>query len=453
MAKLFYTFSDQSLSVFVRDTLQTIPAAHPGYEKLKAYLTDPANEDHDDMYVAELLDKRELVSRLTAGMVTVVGNEVFYRGAPVRSTLTEKLISLLDAGMDATPWVWFLNNVMENPSDRSRECLYNFIYRFQAPLTPDGCFVAFKYVRSDFTSAHANPDGSRMDNTPGKVVEMPREEVNPDPNQTCSSGLHVCASRYLGGYASNEKVVACKVNPRDVVAVPTDYGYSKMRVCRYEVLCEMTDDYHITQVENEKVVDTPTDLTNLPADLQGLPAFTTRSDFDGFWAEIDKDPDVGDLVVKGNSCVVGVITDLSEDYEPAETEWDEDFEEEIEIGEDVYYTLYTVVWQNGMREDVYVEDYDIQPLTVVEHFEDDPAEEYPGNDGVVVAGGTVDHQMDAMQYVTKEDNAVREFKHEATGKTFTVTELQSEVQTLGQRGFSRLHGVPRSTLQGWLASI
>jgi len=452
MPKLFYTFSDQSLSVFVRNTLQTIPAAHPGYDRLVAHLTDPALEDHDELLVAELLDKRELVSRLTAGMVTVVGNEVFYRGAPVRSTLTEKLIQLLDAGMDATPWVWFLNNVMENPSDRSRECLYNFIDRFQAPLTPDGCFVAFKYVREDFTSAHANADGSRMDNSPGKIVEMPREQVNDNPNETCSTGLHVCASIYLNGYSTNAKVVACKVNPRDVVSVPTDYGFSKMRTCRYEVLAEVTSDHEIASIEKQHVVDTPSqNKVPLPESLVDLPAFTTRTDFFDYWVETDDEPDLDCLVVKGNSCVVGVITDMEDGEEESDEGYYDDDGEWIDDGETTYYTNYTVVWQNGMREEVYVEEYDIMPLTCVEVS----ADEDPVEDEVVIAGGTVDHQMDAAQYLTplKEDNVPRTFSHQATGATFTASELQSEVQRLGQRGFSRLHGVPRSTLQGWLASL
>jgi len=32
-----------------------------------------------------------------------------------------------------------------------------------------------------------------------------------------------------------------KVNPKDVVSVPYDYNYSKMRVCEYEVLREVED--------------------------------------------------------------------------------------------------------------------------------------------------------------------------------------------------------------------
>jgi len=440
MPKLFYTFSEQSLSVFVRNTLQTIPAAHPGYERLVAHLTDPTIEDHDELLVAELLDKRELVSRLTAGLVNVVGNEVFYKGAPVRSTLTEKLIQLVDAGMDATPWVWFLNNVMENPSDRSRECLYNFIDRFQAPLTPDGCFVAFKYVRGDFTSVHANPDGSRMDNSPGKIVEMPRDRVNDNPNETCSRGLHVCASIYLNGYSQHEKVVACKVNPRDVVSVPTDYGYSKMRVCRYEVLAEVTSDHEISNIEKQKVVDTPKTETAIPEELRDLPTFSTRAEFSEHWTETDDDPDIDSLVVKGNSCIVGVITDMHDDEEPSEDGYYDDDGDWIDDGETTYYTVYTVVWQNGMRDEVYVEDFDIMPLTCVEERSDDTY--------------VVDIETEGgIAVVTPDQPVGMTFKHAATGATFTADELQEQVQRLGQRGFSRMHGVPRSTLQGWLSCL
>lgn len=449
MPKLFYTFSNQSLSVFVRNTLQTIPATHPGYERLIAHLTDPTIEDHDELLVAELLDKRELVSRLTAGMVTVVGNEVFYRGAPVHSTLTEKLITLIDSGMDPTPWVWFLNNVMENPSDRSRECLYNFIDRFQAPLTPDGCFVAFKYVRDDFMSAHANADGSRMDNSPGKVVEMPRELVDDDPNRTCSSGLHVCASIYLGGYSRNAKVVACKVNPRDVVAVPVDYGYSKMRTCRYEVLAEVTSDHEISTIEKQHVVDTPkTQTSEIPEELRDLPTFSTRSEFFGYWVETDDDPSEGSLVAKGNGCTVGLVTDMTDGEDPSDDGYYDDDGDWIEDGDPTYYTVYEVVWQNGMKESVYVEELDVMPLACL-------IEKNPVETEAVVEGGLVDHQMDMAQYAAPVEgtDVTMSFTHAATGASFSADELQEQVQRLGQRGFSRLHGVPRSTLQGWLGCL
>jgi hypothetical protein len=30
-----------------------------------------------------------------------------------------------------------------------------------------------------------------------------------------------------------------KINPRDVVSIPNDYGYSKGRACRYEIVGEL----------------------------------------------------------------------------------------------------------------------------------------------------------------------------------------------------------------------
>jgi hypothetical protein len=72
-------------------------------------------------------------------------------------------------------------------------------------------------------------------------VTMDRSKVDDDPQHTCSSGLHVCADEYLKGYAtgSDNRTLVVEVNPADVVAVPYDYNFSKMRVCRYKVLAQI----------------------------------------------------------------------------------------------------------------------------------------------------------------------------------------------------------------------
>ena len=72
---------------------------------------------------------------------------------------------------------------------------------------------------------------------------MNRADVDDDSQNTCSRGLHACASSYLGNFYSNSpdaRVVVVKVDPKDVVSVPYDYNFSKMRVCRYEVLADVT---------------------------------------------------------------------------------------------------------------------------------------------------------------------------------------------------------------------
>ena len=45
-----------------------------------------------------------------------------------------------------------------------------------------------------------------------------------------------------GGYGSRDRgnrLLAVKINPRDVVAIPTDYNNSKGRACQYHILKEL----------------------------------------------------------------------------------------------------------------------------------------------------------------------------------------------------------------------
>jgi hypothetical protein len=115
------------------------------------------------------------------------------------------------------------------------------------PLTPDGHFLAYKAVRNDFKDKYSG----NFDNSVGNIVEVSRCDVNPDRNTHCGSGLHVGSIDYVLGYGNNchkddngnvytqndgDQVIVCKVNPRDVVSVPTDSRYQKLRACRYEVV-------------------------------------------------------------------------------------------------------------------------------------------------------------------------------------------------------------------------
>jgi hypothetical protein len=73
----------------------------------------------------------------------------------------------------------------------------------------------------------------------GTTPEMPRNEVNDDKDQTCSDGLHFCSQGYLGFYGAGGRTMILKVNPRDVVSIPSDYDNAKGRACKYEVIGEL----------------------------------------------------------------------------------------------------------------------------------------------------------------------------------------------------------------------
>ena len=75
---------------------------------------------------------------------------------------------------------------------------------------------------------------------------MPREACNPNPEETCSAGIHVAAFGYLDSYGfdhSGRRCVLTKVNPASVVAVPVDYNNQKLRVCEALILREVAKEY------------------------------------------------------------------------------------------------------------------------------------------------------------------------------------------------------------------
>ena len=67
----------------------------------------------------------------------------------------------------------------------------------------------------------------------GEPVTMPRDECDPDIRRECSYGLHVGSYEYVHRFHPQDgTVLACLVNPRDIVALP-EYDNSKIRTCAY----------------------------------------------------------------------------------------------------------------------------------------------------------------------------------------------------------------------------
>lgn len=153
----------------------------------------------------------------------------------MNQTIARRMISMIKEGFDATPLAKFIDNLMQNPSNRAVNELYGFLEANNIPITSDGCFLAYKRVRDDYTDVYSGT----IRNQPGDTVTMARNQVDDNPNQTCSAGLHFCSLEYLS-YFGGARIVTVKINPRDVVSIPIDYDNSKGRTCRYEVVSEMT---------------------------------------------------------------------------------------------------------------------------------------------------------------------------------------------------------------------
>lgn len=168
------------------------------------------------------------------GDVTVYGGHIVYNGRELHNYLVDKILSATQTGLPVEPLGRFLENVLKNPDPRAAADLYEWCEANQLPLTEDGCIIAYKRVRADYLDIYSRT----LDHSPGRVVEQDRALCDSDPNRTCSAGLHFCSASYLRHY-SGARVVLLKINPADVVAFPRDYGLSKGRACRYEVIEEI----------------------------------------------------------------------------------------------------------------------------------------------------------------------------------------------------------------------
>lgn len=185
----------------------------------------------------ELVDFNKAIATYSDGLVEVKDGQVYYDGEVVHGTIAKRIIEFMKNGLPFDPLIKFLKNLMLNPSMQSQQECYDFLDNKSLPITEDGCFLAYKAVRKDFLDKYSGT----FFNGVGAVVEMRRSKVDDNRNAGCSQGLHVGALDYVVGYGrleDNDRIVIVKVNPKDVVSVPTDCSHQKMRTCKYEVVGE-----------------------------------------------------------------------------------------------------------------------------------------------------------------------------------------------------------------------
>jgi hypothetical protein len=193
------------------------------------------------------------------------GTNITFDGDIISNNMSRQLIALLSDSASANAaqsFVAFMEKLYSNPSKQSRDSLYDFITRYDISILPDGDFIAYKGVNRNGTSRNAGygiVDGvvfehAHLQNNVGSVVEIPRSRVDTDNAIGCSTGLHAGSYRYASNFARG-LLLAVKINPRDVVSVPEDCSYAKIRVSRYVVLSTtevaLTETYVAFNADND----------------------------------------------------------------------------------------------------------------------------------------------------------------------------------------------------------
>jgi len=195
--------------------------------------------------IPSLLDNTKVFSQFEG--VTVKDEELFFDGKKMPHGLSKKIFEFAEEGIPFEPLIKFFKKLSENPSFNSRSMLYSFLEHNGHPITQDGNFIAYRGVTEDFKDCHTRT----FDNSVGAICEMDRSDVDENPNHTCSAGLHVACHDYAKSFGRT--TIEVEVNPKDVVAVPTDYNNTKMRTCKFEVVavCQNERDELVYSGENQ----------------------------------------------------------------------------------------------------------------------------------------------------------------------------------------------------------
>jgi hypothetical protein len=237
-----FTVSNDSATVIFSGKPHTVKRGAPNFENLRKALLEERWSDVEGHLRAD-----SSLEKWAKGKFKVVDGNVLFDGKPVDTELNNRIVEMAARGDDPTPLLKFWELLQQNPSHRSVSQLFHFLNHANIPLTSDGHFLAYKGVREDYMDCHSGT----IRNKPGDVVTMPRNEISDDPDRTCHVGLHVGAYEYASSFGP--KTVICKVSPADVVCVPNDYSYQKMRTCRYEVIGVHGDLLPSTTIDDDDV--------------------------------------------------------------------------------------------------------------------------------------------------------------------------------------------------------
>ena len=234
--------NDGNVTAVVAGEVYTFGKSHPRYGRLISHLKNNNVEHFEAAF--------DVVSQLNEyceGYINADSRTLSWNGIEMPDMFAGTILDMIQQGYPFEPMLNFLDNMSQNPSDHAIVELFEFMQNKNMPITGDGHFLAYKAVRSDYKDIYSGT----FNNSVGSVCEVERKKVDGNRDHHCAAGLHVGAFDYAKSYGGidlddNEggdgnKLMICKVNPRDVVSVPSDCRCQKLRCCRYEVVSEFQD--------------------------------------------------------------------------------------------------------------------------------------------------------------------------------------------------------------------
>jgi hypothetical protein len=168
--------------------------------------------------------------------IEVSDGNVYVDGISINTLVAEHILDFLSKGLDCTPIFKFVIKLQNNPSKRAVDEAYTWLANRSFGITDTGNVLGYKAVRSNYLDIYSGT----FDNNIGQVHSMPRNKVDDDKTNGCSYGFHVGTQEYATDFCHKDgHIMAVEFDPADIVSVPSDCNFQKLRVCRYMVVDEV----------------------------------------------------------------------------------------------------------------------------------------------------------------------------------------------------------------------
>jgi len=195
--------------------------------------TDPSTIED----ILAFIDPSRRIKKHVCGLFDVCNGGIYIAGERCPDLFSKRALEMAKLGLDCTSLINLWKNIKLNPDQEMVKDLYTFLDRNEHPITTDGHFIGYRAVNTDFTDKWTG----KIDNRPGSICKMSRDQCVADRNTACGPGLHIASLTYARDSYCGAHIVVCKVNPQFCVSVPTDHNMQKLRCCEYEVLEVLED--------------------------------------------------------------------------------------------------------------------------------------------------------------------------------------------------------------------
>ena len=241
-----YIITNNSITVVFDGISHTLNDGHLNYAAIRKAIIDRQFDK-----IPALVDIPKAINRYSYGNIKIENGAIKYAGQPVHNYICDKIFSFMKEGLPFEPLVAFLDKLMKNPSKRAVNELYSFLEHKAMPITPNGNFLAYKSVDSNWRDHHTGT----FDNSIGNTLEMNRNAVCDDTDVGCSFGFHAGSLEYARSFGGGAiRLLIVEIDPSDVVSIPKDSNCQKLRTCKYKVTAEYAQKLpdHYTEEYSEK---------------------------------------------------------------------------------------------------------------------------------------------------------------------------------------------------------